>query len=146
MNTMPKIIKQIIIEAFESEFGFLRDKFEMMDLLSNGSPIDYSVIDNLKLPSEENNLIWHPGVYFFIGDNSLYRVGVSLNNSRARVMEHLEACTNSPTHGIWDIDKFDDKAILLINVKNKSDRHWLLAIEAFFEINFQPKIRALRIG
>lgn len=139
-------IKEKIIEAFEAEFGFLRHKFEVMDLLSNRSAMDHWVIDGLKLPSEENNLVWHPGVYFFIGDNSLYRVGVSMNNSRARVMQHLDACTNDGTHGIWDIDKSDDKAILLINVKNHSDRHWLLAIEAFFEINFQPLIRARRIG
>ncbi|MEN3943332.1 hypothetical protein WJU23_18675 [Prosthecobacter sp. SYSU 5D2] len=143
---MKTSLKVKILEAFESEFGFMNDKFEIMDLLSNNSSMDYEIIDGLKLPSEVNNIVWHPGVYFFIGNDSLYRVGVSMNNSRARVMQHLDACTMNSEHGIWDIDKFDDKAILLINVKNKIDRHWLLAIEAFFEINFHPKIRAGRIG
>jgi hypothetical protein len=139
-------MKTEIIKAFECEFGFIRNKFELMDLLENKSPMDNRAINDLKLPSVENNIIWHPGVYMFIGNKSLYRVGVSMHNSRHRVMQHLDEGTTKDGHCIWDIDKFKDKSILLINVKNREDRHWLLALEIFIETRFNPKIRAGRIG
>ncbi|RYD59059.1 MAG: hypothetical protein EOP56_02185 [Sphingobacteriales bacterium] len=146
MEVTSEAIELRLIAEFEKEFGFIRNKFEVMNLLGNNSAMDNDVIEYLKLPSEENNIVWHPGVYVFIGNNSIYRVGVSMNNSRLRVMQHLEGWTAKGEYCIWDIDKFDDKAILLFNVKNRQDRHWLLALEAFFEINFQPLIRAGRIG
>lgn len=140
------MIKQNIIEAFESEFGFIKEKFELIDLLSNNSPMDYETIEYLKLPSKDNNIVWHPGVYLFIGNDMLYRVGVSMHNSRARVMQHLDAGTAKDGYCIWDIDKYKDKSILLFNIKDKSDRHWLLSLEAFLEGKFDPKIKAGRIG
>jgi hypothetical protein len=146
MNNANSMIKQQIIDAFESEFSFVRDKFELIDLLANSSPMDYETIEYLKLPSEDYNIVWHPGVYTFIGNNLLYRVGVSMRNSRARVMEHLDAETEKDSYCVWDIDKYPDKSILLFNVKDKADRHWLLALEAFLETKFQPKIKAGRIG
>jgi hypothetical protein len=143
---MSQTIKQQIIVAFESEFGFIKDKFELIDLLANNSPMDYKTIEYLKLPSEDYNIVWHPGVYIFIGNNELYRVGVSMRNSRARVMEHIVAQTSKDGICILDIDKYSDKSILLINIKNQQDRHWLLALEVFLETKFQAKIKARRIG
>ncbi len=139
-------IKQEVINAFESEFGFIKDKFELIELLENNSAMDYKTIEYLKLPSKDNNIVWHPGVYVFIGNNELYRVGVSMRNSRSRVMEHLKAETSKDGYCIWDINKYQDKSILLFNVKDVSDKHFLLALEAFLETKFQPKIKAGRIG
>ena len=135
-----------MIEAFEQEFSFIKDKFEIMDLLANDSPMKNEVIEYLKLPSNDYNIVWHPGVYAFLGNNIVYRVGVSMNNCRAKVMQHLDDYTTKDNYCIWDIDKFDDKSILLFNVKNKDDRHWLLALEVFFENKFKPLIKAGRIG
>lgn len=146
MSDIIKPIREQIIDAFELEFGFIKDKFEIVDLLSNNSPIDYETIEYLKLPTEDYNIVWHPGVYTFIGNNLLYRVGVSMHNSRARVMQHLDAYTSKDGYCVWDIDKYHDKSITLFNVKNRSDKHWLLALEAFIETNFEPKIKAGRIG
>lgn len=139
-------IKQEVINAFESEFGFIKDKFELIELLENNSAMDYKTIEYLKLPSKDNNIVWHPGVYVFIGNNELYRVGVSMRNSRSRVMEHLKAETSKDGYCVWDINKYQDKSILLFNVKDVSDKHFLLALEAFLETKFQPKIKAGRIG
>lgn len=139
-------IKKRLINAFEHEFSFIREKFELMELLGNNAHIDYEVIQYIKLPSDDYNIVWHPGVYAFIGNDSLYRVGVSMHNSRSRVMEHLEACTARDGHCVWDINKYEDRSILLFNVKQQFDRHWLLALEAFFESNFSPLIKAGRIG
>lgn len=146
MNQSETSIREKLINAFEAEFSFVKDKFELMDLLANGQAMDYNEFENLKLPSDDYNIVWHPGVYLFIGNNSLYRVGVSMKNSRARVMEHLDNCTSDGKHAIWDIDKYDDKAILLFNVKDLADRHWLLSLEAFFETKFSPLIKAKRVG
>lgn len=148
MDTVIKsaTIKQQLIESFSKEFSSISDRFEIIDLLANGTPMDYKTIECLKLPSVNYNIVWHPGVYAFIGNNSLYRVGVSMHNSRARVMQHLEACTAKNGFCIWDIEKFEDRSILLFNVKNKGDRHWLLALEAYLESEFIPLIRAGRIG
>lgn len=146
MEQSEGIVKQLLIDAFKQEFSFITDKFEIIDLLANNSPMDHEVIEYLKLPSDNYNIVWHPGVYAFIGNNQLYRVGVSMQNSRARVMQHLEACTAKNGFCIWDIADYDDQSILLFNVKNKEDRHWLLAIEAFLEIKFLPLIKASRIG
>lgn len=137
--------KTKIIEDFNSEFGFIKDKFVFMDLLEN-NPLDSKIIESLKLPSEDDNIVWHAGVYFFIGNNSIYRIGVSMNNSRARVLQHLDACTSKDGHCILDIDKYEDKSILLCNVKEKASRHWLLSIEAYFEEKYKPLIKASRIG
>jgi len=139
------MIKQQVISSFEAEFHFILDKFEIIDLLDK-STMDYEVIESLKLPREDYNIVWHPGVYVFIGNNLVYRVGVSLRNSRSRVMGHLEACTSCNGYGIWDINNYQDKSILLFNIKELSDRHWLLALETYLESTFRPLIKAKRIG
>jgi len=140
------MMKKQVIAAFESEFFFIKDKFEILDLLENSCPMDSETIEYLKLPTDDYNIVWHPGVYLFIGNNSVYRVGVSLTNSRWRVMQHLDACTSANGYCIWDIDKYEDKSILLINVKEKTDSHWLLALELFLENKFAPHIPAKRKG
>jgi hypothetical protein len=145
-KTIKKMIKEDVISAFQNEFHFVRDKIEVLDLLANNSPMDFDTIQYLKLPSDDYNVVWHPGVYAFTGNNEVYRVGVSMRNSRARVMEHLAACTSQNGCSIWDIDKYEDKSILLFNIKERKDRHWLLALEVFLEEKFNPRIRSGRIG
>lgn len=146
LSSISLSIKQQLIYSFEEEFSFVKDKFEIIDLLANNSPMEYEAIEYLKLPSDDYNIVWHPGVYAFIGNNTLYRVGVSMHNSRARVMQHLYDGTAKDGYCIWDINRFEDRSILLFNVKNRNDRHWLLALEAFFECKFKPLIKAGRVG
>lgn len=140
-----KIIDEII-DKFEQEFYFLMNRFEIIDLLANSTPMDREIINGLKLPSEFNNLVWRPGVYLFIGNNEIYKVGVSMINSRRRVIEHLDDNTSRNGISVWDINNYNDKSILLFNIKEDKDKHWLLALEAFFETTFTPKIPAGRIG
>lgn len=139
-------MKNQVIDAFRKEFKQLADKFEIMDLLEDNSPMDYETIRTIFLPSNDNNIVWHPGVYVFIGDGKVFKVGVSLRNSRARVLQHLKVSTKKNEYCIWDINEFDDKSILLFNVKEFKDRHWLLALEAYLEQFFSPKIPSGRIG
>lgn len=139
-------MKEQIIQTFEEEFSFIKDKFEIIDILSHNTPMERDVIRNLELPSKTYNIVWHPGVYVFIGNDTIYKVGVSMHNSRRRVMDHLEDKTGNNEHCIWDINNYSDKSILLFNVKDTNDKHWLLALEAFFEIRFNPLIPSRRIG
>lgn len=138
--------KEFAINKFKNEFGFIEDKFEIIDLLANGTPMEYNPIRIVKLPSDQYNIVWHPGVYVFIGNESVYKVGVSVKNSRARVMEHLKVNTRKNGISIMDIKDAEDRSILLFNVKNPTDNHWLLALECFLEKELDPKIESDRIG
>lgn len=140
------MIKNEIINAFHEIFGFIEDKFEIMELLPNGKKIDYEEINKIKLPSDEYNIVWHPGVYLFIGNNKMYRAGVSMRNSRNRVLEHIYQGTEASGYRIWDIDQYDDRSIMLFNIKDPSESYWLLALELFFEERFKPLIKARRKG
>ena len=62
------MIKEHVISAFKKEFHFVQSKFEIIDLLENNSPMDYDIINDLKLPTSDYNIIWHPGVYVFLGN------------------------------------------------------------------------------
>lgn len=139
-------IKEEVVNVFQQEFGFLSKKFEIIDLLGNNRPLDIETIKNLKLPYPKKNLVWHPGVYVFIGNGTVYRVGRSLTNSRKRVLEHLTDRTSFNNVGVWDIEDFPDKAILLFNLIDKEDIHWLAALEIFLERKYSPKIPSGRLG
>jgi len=88
-----------------------------------------------RLPGHDYNIVWHPGVYLFLGNDAVYRVG----------MQHMTDRTSDNGHSIWDIEKFQDKSILLFNVKEKKDRFWLLGLEAYFENKFSPLISPIII-
>lgn len=138
--------KEEVLQKFQSEFGVLAEKFEIMDLLADGTPMEYHPIRLAKLPTDQNNIVWHPGVYVFIGNESVYKVGVSVRNRRARVMQHLKVNTRKNGISVMDIKDAPDRAILLFNVKNLKDNHWLLALECFLEKELNPKIKSDRIG
>jgi hypothetical protein len=84
--------------------------------------MDYAAINSIRLPTDD----------------------YSMRNSRERVMQHLVASTGHNEYNIWHIAEYDDCAILLFNVKDVADRHWLLALEVFLERKFNPLIPSLR--
>lgn len=122
-----------IIEIFENEFSSVIDKFIIIRVLDGKRELNYEQIENLKLPSEDDNLIWHPGVYVFYGHGKPYRVGRHLANSRYRVLEHLKQGTGNGTSTVWDINSASDAEILLLNVINRDDYHWVAAVEIYLE-------------
>lgn len=138
-------IKNEVLVAFKKEFGDLKEKFEAIDLLEQKEGMDYNY-QFLEVDSERKNVISNPGVYMFLGNDHVYRVGKSSRNCINRVKEHLDNWTSADGHCIWDIDKYGDKSILLLNVKDRSDAHWVLSLEAFFESKFKPLIKAKRVG
>lgn len=137
-------VNDIIVE-FKKEFEPIIEKFEIIKVL-DGNKIDYNFIYDLKKPSDDNNLIWHPGVYVFYGNGKVYRVGRHLTNSRLRVLQHIKYNSQNKEYKISDLNKFEDAEIILFNVKDQKDKHWVAAVEIFLEILLQPLIKAGRLG
>jgi len=134
---------------FQEEFRQIANKFTVLDLQLNRDGIkkELSELSKEVLPSKKENLIWHPGVYVFIGGDNVYKVGSSLNNSRKRALEHFRDNTKKDGISIHDIYQHPDARILLFNIINpKEDSHWILTLEAFLEKKLDPKIRSGRIG
>lgn len=142
-------MKETVENYFHEEFQQLADKFKVLvlQLFRDGIKKEISELSKEALPSKEENLIWYPGVYVFIGGDSVYKVGCSMNNSRKRALEHFTDNTQKNCIPIHDIYQHPDASILLFNIKNpQEDSHWILALEAFLEKKLDPKIRSGRIG
>ena len=136
-------MKNQIISALRNEFGEVEKKFVQTDLLENGRKMDY---DYNFLKATNSSVLSNPGVYLFIGNKTVYRVGKSSRNCINRVREHLDAWTQADGYCIWDIADYHDKPILLLNIKDPKDAHWVLSVEAFLETHFEPLIKAKRVG
>lgn len=134
-----------IIGKFKKEFAPVEDKFEIIRLLKGKGELSDKSIRELDPP-----YVWHPGVYLFYGNGSPYRVGRHLTNSRLRVLQHLESRTENKDTGanVWDIANAPDREILLFNVIDINDYHWVAALEIFMEnaLKKDLKIPAKREG
>ena len=127
-----------IIKLFEEEFGFIKDKFVVIKLLSDGTSVkrqlQRDVIHEIKL-----DFVHHPGVYVFYANDSPYRVGRHFENTRLRVMQHIDAKTGNKDHNVMDLNKYEDREVLLFNLKDPKEAHWAAALEVFLETQLQPK-------
>lgn len=122
-----------IILLFETEFAHVQEKFVILKLLEGREELDYNRIYNLALPSAEENLIIHAGVYVFFGNGKPYRVGRHLANSRYRVLQHMKQNTGNSHSWVLDIAQAPDREILLFNVRDQNDYHWVAALEIYLE-------------
>ncbi|MHB8406472.1 MAG: hypothetical protein ACYDCJ_13755 [Gammaproteobacteria bacterium] len=117
---------------FEREFGQLAEKFTIFGVS----------VDQAK-ESRESELC-HPGVYvWWHPDRGVIKVGRHLTNSRKRALEHLR----DNTGGIMAALEGDKATrLLLFNVKNPADHHWVAALEIFFESKLHPAVASDRLG
>ena len=84
-----------------------------------------------------------PGVYVFWNKSEVIKVGRHLVNSRMRALQHIKADTG----GIMKKLKNSKTAkLILFNVKNEKDFHWVASLEIYLELNLNPKIKAHRIA
>lgn len=120
-----------IKNLFKIEFEAVRDKFEIYDL-------SLEEAEDSQAPH-----IWKPGVYVFYNHDRTIKVGRHLTNSRKRALEHLHHNTGGK---MSDLRNDQESRLLLFNVKNTKDRHWVAALEIFFEENLSPEIKAERLG
>jgi len=120
-----------IKDKFEKEFSWHKDKFVIFDL-----PLD-------KTSTEQTYGVAAPGVYVFWKADQAIKVGRHLENSRKRALEHIRDDTGQQMKKLRD-DK--DAHLLLFNVKDKADIHWVAALEIFLEDKLKPLIKSKRTG
>jgi len=117
---------------FEKEFEALRNKFEIYDL-----PL-------AEAERSQELEICKPGVYvFWHPTRAVIKVGRHFTNSRKRAFEHLR----DNTGGVMTALKNDKGArLLLFNVKESKDKHWIAALEVYFEEQLSPEVKSGRLG
>jgi hypothetical protein len=120
--------------VFQTEFGIIADKFKLIDL---------QVADLLKSKDE---FVWNPGVYVFYKGIDVIKVGRHLVNSRKRAWEHIVDNTQNGDLMMKDLQHDPNARVLLINVKDSNDFHWVAAVEIFLEARLAPLIRSKRLG
>ena len=126
--------KEKIIQIFEKEFLLISDKFTIIE----GS------INTISKSSEQ--YIYHPGVYVFYQNAGVIKVGRHLTNSRKRALEHIRENTKNDVLEMKSLDKSPDSRILLFNVKDTIDNHWVAALEIYLEKELNPIIKSKRQG
>ena len=123
-----------IYRFFDDEFIQIKDKF---------------VIYNLSLEEAEYSNephIWKSGVYvFWHPERKVIKVGRHLTNSRKRAFEHIKGNVN--TGGTMaELKNQKETRLLLFNVIQPKDKHWVAALEIFFEEILNPQIKSGRLG
>lgn len=120
-----------IKNLFQSEFNDLTKLFNISEF-SLDKTDEYMKNDDLAMP----------GVYVFVKDELVIRIGRSLSNSRKRALEHIQDNTGGRMRQLG----YDPKTtLMLFNVKSGDDLHWVASLEIFFELKLKPEIPS-RIG
>ena len=122
-------------EQFSKEFFALESKFTISEL-----SID-DALDNGELEVNKPGIYvyWHP-------DHGVIKVGKSQSNSKKRALEHIRDNTRNSDINMNELPIEKEAVLLLFNIKDICDLHWLLSLEAFMEWNTSPAIKAGRIG
>lgn len=121
-----------VINLFEKEFWAHLKKFEKYDL-----PLT-------EAENSHEQHIWKPGVYVFWHPlRGVIKVGRSFANSRKRAFEHIRENTG----GVMAALKNDEETrLLLFNVKELGDKHWIASLEVYFEEQLSPEIKSGKLG
>jgi hypothetical protein len=125
---------EYVIQTFLQEFKPVAEKF--------------IVIQETAATAEKSTkaFVWHPGVYVWIKDNRVIKVGRHLENSRKRALEHLRDNTQFEEFQMVDYRDWEDALLLLFNLIEPSNSHWVAAAEMYLETVLEPAIRSKRLG
>jgi hypothetical protein len=122
-------------QVFTKEFGVICDKFDFLTL---------SIGDAFDKTDEEAG---RPGVYFYWHPKyDVIVVGKSQSNSKKRALQHIRDNTRNDVIEMQKLKDDPDLILALVNVANSKYKHWVLSLEAFFEWNLNPTIKAARMG
>ena len=122
---------------FKSEFLPLVGKFQTFVL-------SFSEAASLK-----DDHAWKPGCYVLWSPTAgPVKVGRHLKNAKKRALEHLDADYQNDEKNriIREMKQNPASRLLLFNVKQVEDKHWVAAVEIFLETRINPAIAALRLG
>ena len=129
--------KADLIVVFEREFNTLKHLFKVESF----NPKEHGI-----KPAHDD---WaRPGVYIYLKGNQAIKVGKSQTNSFKRSLEHIRDNTSSKDGVIQmrDLGTMEDVLIVLINVKNQQDDHWVPSLEYYMEKELNPLIKSGRRG
>lgn len=120
---------------FDTEFTAVKDRFCVIEIsiaeaMSNGS---------LEVNSPGVYVFWNPAL-------GVIKVGKSQSNSKKRALQHIRDNTRKEGVEMASLENDGITKMLLFNILNKKDLHWLLSLEAYFEWNSNPKINSARMG
>lgn len=135
-----KFEKSEIKDMFEKEFAGIKNLFNIIELRLDSAE------------SDTNDAAAKPGVYVYWKDREVLKVGRHLLNSRKRALEHI----NVPEEKRYPMTAYGKRKsevyLLLFNVKEHAPkagidyRHWVAALEIFFELRLDPEVTSGRLG
>jgi hypothetical protein len=129
------LTKEEVISLFKNEFSHLAETFITFELSVE------------EARNSKNNDEARPGVYvYWHPEYGVLKTGKSQDNSRKRALEHIRDNTSHENIQMALLGKDAHTIVLLFNIKNDSDLHWVLALEAYMEWNANPKIKSARMG
>lgn len=135
MNDRKRLSLEETISLFEREFGFVKDRF---------------IVHNIPLHEAQKNRelpVNSPGVYIhWRADLGVIKVGKSQSNSKKRALEHIQANTKNSNFEMSALETDQDARLILFNILDSTDIHWLLSLEAFMDWNCDPLIPSGRVG
>lgn len=135
MNNRQILSLEAVNSLFESEYGFLKDKFIIHDISLQDAKANQEISVN------------SPGIYVhWRKDLGVIKVGKSQSNSKKRALEHIKDNTKSSEFEMRSLNDDENARLILFNILNKANTHWLLSLEAFLDWNSEPVIRSARIG
>ena len=124
-----------IREKFNNEFLEISKKFNIIEL---------KIKDALENGKSDVN---QPGVYiYWHPDHGAIKVGKSQSNSKKRALEHISDNTENVKISISKISEDQQTMLLLFNIIDSKDLHWILSLEAFMDWNIKPIIKSARMG
>ena len=128
-------MKDKVIKIFSDEFGALAHKFRVEP---------FQIIEAREATYEPG-----AGVYIFIKDEEVIKVGRSLDNPRKRALEHIRDNSTSKDGSI-QMKTFEGdhgvELLLITLLDSEKDLHWTCALEVFLERTLKPKIGVDRIA
>ena len=130
-----KLTLEEVWSRFHQEFKLLVSKFE----LYHG---DVRWAEKAEI--SEQKFVANPGVYvWWHPKHGVLRVGVSMENSRKRALQHIAHDTGGKMKGLGSDP---ETKLLLFNIKDGKDSHWVIALEKYFEKSLEPEIKPKRYG
>ncbi|GGG39836.1 hypothetical protein GCM10011414_06620 [Croceivirga lutea] len=129
------MITSKIKASFQEEFGSITHLFTIIE-----EPLS-------SLAACTKTHVYNPGVYVFVLDNQVIKVGRHLTNSRKRALEHIR--DNTSGKGVFQMKSLADKPetkVILFNVSDPKNYHWVAAVEIYLENKLEPLIKSGRTG
>ena len=121
-----------IHSVFNAEFHIIAHKFVVLE------------VELSSLLSSKADFIYHPGVYVHYNKAEIIKVGRHLTNSRKRAYEHVQDGTQFEGFSMSSLKEDESAGVVLINVVDPADYHWVAAVELFLEKALQPRIKSKR--